>query len=195
MIKGWLKSVLETFGRRYHYDTRYMKELVDLDTGGGMRFGLASSFLMHRFGAPKDIYFAAKIRSTFRADCGPCLRLVVNMASEAGVGLDTLLPALGKGIATPDVALALRFADAVLDNSPELMAVTEEVRQRFGEKTRAGLATAIVSGQFYPMLKRGLGHAQACAPVVSELLALQHDQTASQALRAGGAVKQRLATG
>jgi hypothetical protein len=60
------------------------------------------------------------------------------MATEAGVGLDTILPALGKGIATPDVALALRFADAVLDNAPELMEVTEEVRQRFGEKTRAG---------------------------------------------------------
>jgi hypothetical protein len=175
MIRRWLKSVLDSFGRRYDYDISYAREIVDLDRGGGIRLALASPFLLYRFGAAKEVYFAAKIRSTLRADCGPCLRLVVNMATEAGVGLDTILAALGKGIATPDVALALRYADAVLDNAPELMEVTEEVRQRFGERTRAGLATAIVAGQFYPTLKRGLGHAHACAPVVKELLAVTHD--------------------
>jgi hypothetical protein len=44
------------------------------------------------------------------------------------------------------------------------------------------LATAIVAGQFYPILKRGLGHAYACAPVVRELLALQHDGRSEAAL-------------
>lgn len=171
MIRRWLKAALEKFGRRYDYDTTYMKELVDLDTGGGVKLALASPFLLHRFGAPKEAYFAAKLRSTMRADCGPCLQLVAKMAQEAGVGADTLLPALGKGQGSPEVALAVRFADAVIDDAADLPEVMEAVRARFGKQAQAGLATAVVAGQFYPLLKRGLGHAQSCAPVMATLLA------------------------
>lgn len=173
MIKRWLKAVIRKFERRYDYDARYMKELVDLDTGGGVKLALASPFLLHRFGAPKEVYFAAKLRSVMRADCGPCLQLVTRMAQEAGVGTDTLLPVLGKGAGSPEVSLALRFADAVIDDAPELPEVTEAVRARFGERGQAGLAAAVVAGHFYPLLKRGLGHAQSCAPVMGALLALQ----------------------
>lgn len=173
MIKHLLTSALERFGRRYDYDTRYSQELVALDTGGGLKLALASPFLLHRFGAPKEIYFAAKLRSCMRADCGPCLGLVAAMAREAGVGTDTVLSALGKGIPSPDVALALRFADAVLDKAPDLPEVIREVRARFGERAHAGLAAAIVAGQFYPLLKRGLGHGASCTPVVQDLLAAQ----------------------
>lgn len=173
MIKRWLKSVIDRFGRRYDYDARYMKELVNLDTAGAMKLAMVSPFLLHRFDAPKELYFAAKLRSVMRADCGPCLQLVTKMAQEAGVGTDTLLPALGKGAASPEVALALRFADAVIEDAPDLPEVMKEVRARFGEGVQAGLAAAVVAGHFYPLLKRGLGHAQSCAPVMATLLALQ----------------------
>lgn len=173
MIKRWLKSVIGRFERRYDYDATYMKDLVNFDTGGGVKLALASPFLLHRFGAPKDAYFAAKLRSVMRADCGPCLQLVIKMAQEAGVGTDTLLPALGKGAGSPEVALAVRFADAVIDDAPDQPEVTEAVRARFGRQGQAGLAVAVVAGHFYPLLKRGLGHAQSCAPVMGALLALQ----------------------
>lgn len=173
MIKRWLQAVIDKFGRRYDYDASYMKDLVDLDSAGAMKLALASPFLLHRFGAPKDVYFAAKLRSVMRADCGPCLQLVTKMAQEAGAGSATLLTALGKGTGSPEVALAVRFADAVIDDAPDLPEVMEEVRARFGKGVQAGLAAAVVAGHFYPLLKRGLGHAQSCAPVMGTLLALQ----------------------
>lgn len=173
MIKRWLKSMIRTFERRYDYDAAYMKALVALDTGGAMKLALASPFLLHRFGAPKDAYFAAKLRSVMRADCGPCLQLVARMAQEAGVGSATLLPALGKGTGSTEVMLAVRFADAVIDDAPDLPEVMEAVRARFGKEGQAGLAAAVVAGHFYPLLKRGLGHARSCAPVMGALLALQ----------------------
>lgn len=171
MIRTMLKKGLGRFERRYGYDAAYMHEIVDTDTVAGVRLMLAVGFLTHDFGAPADMVFAAKIRSALRADCGPCLRLAVDMAREAGLGAETLLPALGHGDVGEDVGLAIRYADAVLENGLELAELTDEVRTRFGDRARAGLAVAILSGQFYPLLKRAMGHAVACEPVLQALLA------------------------
>jgi hypothetical protein len=171
MIRTMLKKGLGRFERRYGYDAAYMHEIVDADTGAGVRLMMAMGFLNHDFGVPADMVFAAKIRSALRADCGPCLRLVADIAREAGVGPETLLPALGHGDAGGDVGLAIRYADAVLDNGLELAELADEIRTRFGERARAGLAVAILSGQFYPLLKRAMGHAATCEPVVRALLA------------------------
>jgi hypothetical protein len=162
---------VERFERRYDYDAGYMKELIELDAAGGLKLALAAPFMSHRFEAPRVAYFAAKVRSSLRADCGPCLELVVRMAWEAGVSIDSLLPALGRGRGSPEVELAIRFTDAVIDNAANLLEVMEEALARFGEEGRAGLAAAVVAGQFFPLLKRGLGHGRACAPVAAELFA------------------------
>ena len=53
-------------------------------------------------------------------------------------------------------------------NLPEIVA---EVRTLFGERAATGLAAAVVAGQFYPLLKRGMGHNAACEPVLTRLLA------------------------
>ena len=119
MIKTMLKNGLGRFERRYGYDAAYLREIVEADTGAGVRLMMAMGFLGHDFGVPADMVFAAKIRSALRADCGPCLRLTVDMAREAGLGPETLLPALGHGEVSGDVDLAIRYADAVLDNADQ----------------------------------------------------------------------------
>lgn len=170
MIRKLLRRALRQFEKRYGYDARYMHEIIAADVGGALRMGMATKFLEHRFDTPRDAYFAAKLRSVGNADCGPCLALVIRMAEEAGVGVDTIAAALGAGEGSPDVELAIRYADAVAANTADLVEVVAEARERFGAGGLPGLATAVVAGQFYPVLKRGMGHGSACEPVRNSYL-------------------------
>ncbi|MEO9613702.1 MAG: hypothetical protein ABJG86_16615 [Nitratireductor sp.] len=171
MIKALLRRLIDGFERRFDYDSGYMREIVAADTAAGVKLLLASQFLTHEFGAPKHAYHAAKIRSAMRADCGPCLRLAAAMAEDAGVEHATVLAALGHGSADATVTLATRLADGMLDNAADLPEIVAEVRTLFGERAATGLAAAVVAGQFYPLLKRGMGHNAACEPVLTRLLA------------------------
>lgn len=171
MIGGLLSIALGRFEKRYDYDATYLRDVIAADSGNGLLLMLATQYLGKDFGLAPEVFFAAKVRSTMRADCGPCLRLALRMAEESGADRHVMAAALGQGMATPDAALAILFADAVLDNAPELTELSHTVVQRFGRKGRAGLATAVVSGQFYPLIKRGLGHAGLCEPVRRDFLA------------------------
>lgn len=173
MIATWLKRELRKFSRRYDYDTSYMEGMVEADPVGGFKLALASRYLGHRFGLPAGPYFAAKITAVKAADCGSCLKLAIRMAEEAHVGRDHVVALVaGSPDELPhDMALAARYARAVIDNGPELMEIIDECRNRWGERGLAGLATAVVSGFFYPTLKRGLGHGNFCEPVIAWLRA------------------------
>lgn len=170
MMRSYMKRKIEGIETHYGYDASYMHEIVETDASAGFKLMLALGFLNHDFGLPAEIAFAAGVRSTMRADCGPCLKLGVDKAREAGIAPERLLPALGHGEADADTALVVAFADAVVDNAPELVELAAAVRERFGASGHVGLAVAVLAGQFYPMLKRGLGHGAACAPVVRTLL-------------------------
>ena len=173
MIAAMLKRQFAAFGARYHYDTDYLAELADLDTGGAAKLAMVSPFTSHRFGLPAGPYFAAKAIAAKSADCGPCLDLVIAMAVEAGVARANLARVLtGRRDEAPaDMELAARYADAVLANSADIADLLAECEAQWGRPGIAGLASALVSGLFYPMLKRGLGHGLACRPVLAELAA------------------------
>lgn len=163
MIRAILHHALSRFGRRYDYDTGYMAEMVRADMSGVLRLGGVAQFSGYRFGLPPGPYFTAKFVATRAADCGACLRLVAAMASEHGVRLESLVAAAaGDGAADPDLRLAARFARAVLDRADDLSGLAVEAERRWGARGRMGLAAAVATGQFFPLLKRGLGHAQGC---------------------------------
>lgn len=173
MLASVLKRRLAAFGARYDYDTSYLKELADLDPGGTAKLAMVSAFTGHRFGLPPAPYHAAKAVAAKSADCGPCLELAVAMGTEAGVDRADLARILtGRVGEAPDgMALAARYADAVLANGDDLADLLAECETRWGRRGVAGLAAAVVSGLFYPMLKRGLGHGLACRPVIASLAA------------------------
>ena len=171
MIARTLKRSFARFGSRYGYDTGYMQELVDKDRNGALKLALASSFTRHRFRLPPAPYFAAKIVATRYADCGSCLKLAIDMAVEAGVPLQDIRRLLvGSEQEAPlEMRLAARYARAVSEHDPALPEIIEECMRRWGKRGIAGLAAAVTGGQFFPMLKRGLGHASACMPVLAWL--------------------------
>lgn len=171
MIGTYLKRQFARFGNRYAYDTRYMVDLVDTDQRGALKLVFASFFTQHRFGLPAAPYYAAKVVAARHADCGSCLRLAIDMAVEQGVSVAGLRQILsGEDAAAPaDLALAACYARAVLDNAAELPSIIDQCAARWGQAGVAGLAAAVTSGQFYPVFKRGLGHGNACMPVMAWL--------------------------
>ncbi|MBO6717756.1 MAG: hypothetical protein JJ913_07365 [Rhizobiaceae bacterium] len=173
MIPTVLKRQFAGFGDRYGYDTTYLQEIVDLDLGGAVKLGLVSKFTDHRFGLPAQAYFAAKVTAAKWADCGSCLRLTIDMAAEAGVRRADLAAMLvGPAEEVPDdMALAAQYAQATIDNAPELAEILAACESRWGRRGVAGLAAATVAGLFYPLFKRGLGYGNVCEPVISELRA------------------------
>ena len=173
MISRILKKQVAGFGDRYGYDIGYMQDLVDTDRRGAVQLLLAGAFTRRRFGLPAAPYFAAKITATRHADCGSCLKLAIDMAVEAGVPLAAIRQLLlgTEGEAPPEMELAARYARAVLDNDPSLLEVIEECTRRWAKRGLAGLAAAVTGGQFYPLLKRGLGHGSSCTPVMAWLRA------------------------
>ncbi len=167
-----LKPLLKHFGKRYDYDVSYMMRLEDNAPGTLLRYFLMTPLAQYRRTAPPGAYYAAKLVAGKAADCGPCVRLVCNMAAEAGVDRQLLLHVLrGDDDALPDdVRDAVRFAHAVVDQNHETLNGTREaIHNRWGEGGVADLSLAIAFGGFFPTMKRGLGDAQACEPIVAEL--------------------------
>lgn len=173
MIGPYLKRQFDKFGRQYGYDTAYLREVADLDKSGALKLGLMSKFTSHRFGLPAAAYFAAKVTAAKWADCGSCLRLAIDMAEEAGVARADLAAMLtGPANKVPEeMALAARYAQATIDNDPDLTAIIADCETRWGRRGVAGLSAAAVSGLLYPVFKRGLGYGNVCEPVIAELAA------------------------
>lgn len=183
MITGLLKKQFASFGDRYGYDTAYLQEITDLDTSGAVKLGLMSKFTSHRFGLPAAAYFTAKVAAAKWADCGSCLRLAINMAEEAGVAradLAAMLAGTARDV-TDDMALAGRYAQATIDNDPELTAIIADCESRWGRRGVAGLAAATISGLLFPLFKRGFGYGNVCEPVIAELRAEARRQETAEA--------------
>jgi len=179
MLAALLKTLFARFGARYGYDTSYIAEMAELDSTGALKYALMSAFTEHRFGLAAAPYYAAKATAAQLTDCGSCLRLVIAMATEAGVAEAELAATLvraepaGERLQAPfDMMLAARYATAVIGNDPDLLEIIADCESRFGRRAVAGLAAATVSGMLYPTLKRGLGYGNACEPVLAELARL-----------------------
>jgi hypothetical protein len=168
MWKSLLCASARRFGARYDYDVGYMEDIGRESASAFLKLGLVTPFTSERFGLELAPYFAAKFVATRKAGCGPCVMLVVRMAEEAGVTASELAAIARPGPARADMRLAADFAEAVLSQSPELGELEAAALSRFGVGGRMGLAAAIATGQFYPLLKRGLGHAQSCAILPAE---------------------------
>lgn len=170
MLKLLAHRLVGRFGRRYSYDTGYMDEMIDEDFVGFRRFAKLAGLSSYGFGLPPGPLFAAKVIATRAAGCGPCLELVIRMAEEAGVSRTALASIARQGDdADPEMRLAANFALAVVTNGADLPALLQAVEARFGRRGRMGLAVAVATAQFYPMVKRGMGHAQGCEMLPPEL--------------------------
>ncbi|NND67702.1 MAG: hypothetical protein HKN19_08955 [Halioglobus sp.] len=117
----------------------------------------------YRGDAPIDLVAGAAVASTREGDCGPCLQLAVDMALEEGAHPENLHRALAGDLAgAGDTGLGYRFARAAIEDGAELALLREEIVASHGESAVVALSLAAATGRTWPVIKRGLGHGQAC---------------------------------
>ena len=167
MLKWLTRRRIDAFERQFGYDARYMHEILDTDPRAALSLGRLTALSGYRAGVPVAPWFAAKITAALDADCGPCVQLVVTMAEQSGVD-PAILEALiagDEGALPEQVALAARYARAVLARDMEAEPRRERIHALWGQRGVISLAYGIAAAQLYPTLKAGLGHASACVRV------------------------------
>lgn len=160
-------AMVATMRKRYNYDGSYLEEVASVSGGGAVRLMLLPLFSQYRAGASVDLWAGAAAGSTRDGDCGPCLQLVVDMALESGADAQRLHAALAQQFdAAGDTGLGYRFAQAVIHDGAELQEVRNEIQHRFGEQALVSLSITAATARSWPVIKRGLGHGQACQAVI-----------------------------
>ncbi|MCB2040858.1 MAG: hypothetical protein KDH48_08755 [Rhodoferax sp.] len=171
MIRHFIRRAANAMGRRYHYDAGYINAMADRDLSMAIKYGLATTFFMHRKPLPASAFWAARLTATRLADCGSCLELVMAMAREEGIGAAELAAVLRGAPAQPDADLGMRFAAGAINRADGFTATHAEALHRYGEAGVDALAIAVTGGQFFPLLKRALGHGNSCSPVLARMQA------------------------
>ena len=167
-MKWIIRRKLKAFGRENHYDVSHMHELLNADLGAFLKFARATALGYYRKDLPLEVHYAAGLTAVIHADCGPCTQLGVNFALKAGLSARTVAAiASGDDAAmSPEVALGVRFARAVIARDAEADTLRAEIVRRWGQRALISLTFAIIAAALYPTLKYGLGHGQACTRIV-----------------------------
>jgi hypothetical protein len=164
MIRKFLHSQIRKFGRAFRYDVTYMHEIADVSPGAAISLSRLPNFYKYRGPANGlPVWTGALLASTLEGDCGPCAQLVVDMALANGADADALQAcAEGRPKDAGAMGLGFRFASAAIAGDIAADDLRREIESEFGRKAALSCAFAAASGRIYPVLKRGLGHGQAC---------------------------------
>ena len=167
MLKWMMRRRIGAFERDFGYDASYMRDILDADISAFMAMARILPMAQYHKDLPAAAWHAAKITAAMHEDCGPCTQLVVTMAERDGVNPAALRALLaGEDPRRPeDVALAWRYARAVLTHDPAADPLREDILGRWGPRALVSVAYAIAGGRLFPTLKYGLGHGIACARV------------------------------
>ncbi|MDG2171007.1 MAG: carboxymuconolactone decarboxylase family protein [Opitutales bacterium] len=156
------KTSLESFENHYEYDASYLHEVLDASPEGFEAFSKFGDMGMYRKTLSPEVFFVSKIAAAQTEDCGPCTKLNVRMAREAGVSDQIIRGAMtGKGLRS-DLEAVRVFSIAVAFNEVRPGQV-EEMIDSYGREGLAELALSIASMRVYPCMKRALGFDQSCA--------------------------------
>ena len=167
MLRWLMRRRIAAFERAYDYDMSYIRDLVDADPRAARLFGRATALGQYRRDVPLAVWCAAQMTTVMAEDCGPCTQLGVTMAERQGVDPAVLRAILARDVtALPDdIALGVRFAEAVLAHDAAADTLRDEIVRRWGKRALVALGFAITSGRLYPTLKYALGHGRACTRV------------------------------
>lgn len=167
MLHWFINRRLATFEREYGYDVTYMREILAVGLLPFRRLASTMALSSYRRNVPKAPWLAAKIVAAMAEDCGPCTQLIVTIAEREGVAPQIVRAILARDDKSlpADVALAVRFTEAVLQHSEAADASRAEIVQRWGQAGLVSLAFAITASRMYPTIKYALGHGHTCTRV------------------------------
>jgi hypothetical protein len=164
MIRKFLHAQINKFGQAFRYDVTYMHDIADISPGAAYTLSRLPNFYKYR--GPKagqPVWTGALLASTLEGDCGPCAQLVIDMALASGADAEALQAcAEGRPEDAGAMGLGYRFANAAISGDLAADSLRREIEAEFGKKAALSCAFAAASGRIYPVLKRGIGHGQAC---------------------------------
>ncbi len=155
---------LESFEKRHHYDTAYMRHMLEENPEAYAVFSHFIPMASHRKHAPLEAFCVARIAAFQQHDCGACLQLAIRKAREEGVSVELIRRTLDGGAGLPEpLARVRRMVGAMADNAPEMDALREQIRADFGEPAWIEMAACIAAAAVFPTIKKALGYFQSCA--------------------------------
>ena len=164
-MRGKLERlIIEAMARRNGGDAEYIINLRAISPRALRHVGAAARMLSHREAVPADAACAAQLIGALAEGCGSCVQIHVHMARKAGVSdeqIGAILQNDGDALSA-EIALAIRFARAIIRHSADEGAAREAARAKWGDKGVVDLTIATQTSRFLSMLKGGFGYAAQC---------------------------------
>ena len=174
-IPAWLQNLLRPLTQReirkfeteWDYDASYMHDIAAVDFEAIGRFSLLQELGDYRKSIPKSAWYAVKLLSCIREDCGPCTQLIVNMAEKDGVAPEILMAIVeGRpGDLDETNRLFYDYANAVLDHDLRGEELRRRIIAQYGAASAVSAGLSMITGKAYPLMKYALGHGQHCLKV------------------------------
>ena len=154
----------EQFERRWSYDASYLHEITEMAPDTLVRFQTFQGLAAYQGSAPPLLVAGATLGAMLEEDCGPCAQLTVDMLLARGVS-PSVINALIEGAfdrTEESAALGFRFAQALMRRDEAVQGLRHTITRRYGQSAALAVAYAVMVARSYPLLKRALGHGQAC---------------------------------
>jgi hypothetical protein len=166
VIRRILLLLVDRFERRWSYPSDYLRDLVAISPMAAVRFMAATALTAKPRAADRTLWHAAKVATGLHDGCGPCAQLALDMAAAAGLAAADLaaLVAHDEGAMSEPARHGWLFAHAVLAGDAVALAVEREwVEGVCGRQGLADVALAVAGVRLYPVVRRALGHGEACS--------------------------------
>lgn len=154
----------EQFERQWSYDASYLHEISEMAPDTLVRFQTFQGLAAYQGAAPSLLLAGATLGAMLEEDCGPCAQLTVDMVLARGVS-PSVVRALIDGDhenTEPSAVLGFRFAQALMHGNEALPELRHAITRQYGKSAVLAAAYAVLVARSYPLLKRALGHGQAC---------------------------------
>ena len=158
----------EQFERQWSYDASYLHEITEMAPDTLVRFQTFQGLAAYQGSAPPLLIAGATLGAMLEEDCGPCAQLTVDMLLARGVS-PAVINALIDGAfdsTEESAALGFRFAQALMRRDETVLGLRHTITRRYGQSAALAVAYAVLVARSYPLLKRALGHGQACLRLV-----------------------------
>ena len=170
MIRWWISRRLAVAEARYGDSLEYLRHLLRASLAAFLQFAKLARVSRFRRALPVGPFHVARILAARHEDCGGCVQTTVAMARQDGLSPAWLQAIVdGRPDALPaELADTYDFVDRVLRATHDEGAPRERLRARYGRRTDAvlaELAVVLAATRAFPITKRVLGYANACAKV------------------------------
>lgn len=171
MLHWIIERKLRSAEREIGVSFDYVRHILKTSTRAFFKFMKIIPLSSYRRACPIDAIHVARLVALQHEDCGPCVQIEVHAAKKDGVQTQIIKAVLanqpeGLPLPLPEV---YHFAQAVVQDRPDLDERREAVRAHLSEAALVELAMAIASSRFFPVTKRALGFAQSCSLVKVEV--------------------------